>query len=51
MGHIVMRETEIIEGRVEGKRESERPRQKLLDWMMSEGYNKLKGCGVWWRIG
>jgi len=31
---------EIMEGRMEGKRG--RPRQKLLDWMMSEGYSKLK---------
>jgi len=27
---------------MEGKRGRERPRQKLLDWMMSEGYSKLK---------
>ena len=33
---------EIIEGRMEGKRGRGRPRQKLLDWMMSEGYSKLK---------
>src|SRR6218665_3802870 len=31
---------EIIEGRMDGKRG--KPRQKLLDWMMSEGYSKLK---------
>ena len=33
---------EIIEGRMEGKRGRGRPRQILLDWMMSEGYSKLK---------
>jgi len=27
---------------MEGKRERGRPRQKLLDWMMSEGYIKLE---------
>src|SRR6218665_107361 len=31
---------EIIEGRMDGKRG--KPRQKLMDWMMSEGYSKLK---------
>ena len=31
---------EIMEGRMEGKRE--RPRQKLMDWMMEDGYWKLK---------
>jgi len=33
---------EIIEGRMEGKGGRGRPRQKLLDWIMSEGYSKLK---------
>jgi len=33
---------EIIEGRIEGKCGRGRPRQKLLDWMMSDGYSKLK---------
>ena len=33
---------EILVGRMEGKRGRGRPRQKLLDWMMSEGYSKLK---------
>src|SRR6218665_2455912 len=33
---------EIIEGRMEGKRGRGRPRQKLLDWTMSERYSKLK---------
>src|SRR6218665_1416691 len=28
--------------RMEGKRGRGRPRQKLLDWMMSEEYSKLK---------
>ena len=27
---------------MEGKGERERTRQKLLDWMMSQGYSKLK---------
>jgi len=27
---------------MEGKRERGRPRHKLLDWMMSERYSKLK---------
>ena len=31
-----------MEGRMEGKRGRGRPRKKLLDWMMSEGYGKLK---------
>src|SRR6218665_2070636 len=29
--------SERMEGRMEGKRGRGRPRQKLLDWMMSEG--------------
>jgi len=33
---------EIIEGRMEGKRERGRTKQTLLDWMMSEGYLKKK---------
>src|SRR6218665_1654758 len=33
---------EIIKERMEGKRGRGRPRQKLLDWMMSEEYSKLK---------
>src|SRR6218665_3710917 len=33
---------EIMEGRMEGKRGRGRPRQKLMDWMMEEGYGKLK---------
>src|SRR6218665_1316282 len=40
MGHIIRGDSlqrEIIEGRMEGKRGRGRPRQKLLDWMMSEG--------------
>jgi len=32
---------EIVEGRMEGKGGRGRPRQKLLDWMMSKGYSKL----------
>ena len=45
MGYILRGESlkrEIIEVRMEGKRGRGRPRQKLLDWMMSEGYRKLK---------
>src|SRR6218665_793364 len=40
MGHIIRGDSlqrEIIEGGLEGKRGRGRPRQKLLDWMMSEG--------------
>src|SRR6218665_3841325 len=33
---------EIIKGRMEGKRGRGRPGQKLLDWVMSEEYSKLK---------
>ena len=43
MGHTKRGDSlqrEIIEGRMEGKRG--RTRQKLLGWMMSEGYSKLK---------
>src|SRR6218665_2716450 len=45
MGHIMTGDSlqrEIIEGRMEGKRGRGIPRQKLLDWMMSEGYGKIK---------
>ena len=47
MGHTcIMRgdalQREIIEGRMEGKRGRGRSRQKLLDWLLSEGYSKLK---------
>ena len=31
-----------MEGRVEGERGRGRPRQKLFDWMMEDGYGKLK---------
>ena len=31
-----------MEGRMEGKRGRGRPRQKLMDWMMEDGYWKLK---------
>ena len=43
MGHIMREDSlqrDIIEGRMDGKRG--KPRQKLLDWMMSEEYSKLK---------
>jgi len=33
---------EIIDRRMKGKRGRGRPRQKYLDWVMSEGYSKLK---------
>jgi len=53
-GHImrgVSLQREIIEGKMEGKRGRGRPRQKLLDWMMNEGYSKLKEeakhCETW----
>src|SRR6218665_2509206 len=39
-GDSLQRET--IEGRTAGKRGRGRPRKKLLDWMMSEEYSKLK---------
>src|SRR6218665_406949 len=45
MRHIMRRDSlqiEIIKGRMEGKRGRVRPRQKLLEWMMSEEYSKLK---------
>src|SRR6218665_3321720 len=45
IGHILRDnslEREIIEGRVERKRGRGRPRQKLMDWMMEDGYWKLK---------
>src|SRR6218665_128231 len=38
MGHLLRGDSlqrEIMEGRMEGKRGRGRPRQKLLDWMMS----------------
>src|SRR6218665_390650 len=35
-------QSEIIEGRMDCKRGRRRPRKKLLDWMMSEEYSKLK---------
>ena len=31
-----------MEGRMEGKRGRGRPTQKLMDWMMEDGYWKLK---------
>jgi len=33
---------EIMEGRMERKRGIGRPRQKIMDWMMKDGYGKLK---------
>src|SRR6218665_3931734 len=45
MRHIMRGDSlqrEMIKGRMESKGVRGRPRQKLLDWMMSEGYSKLK---------
>src|SRR6218665_1784315 len=45
MQHIMRGDSlqrEIMKGRMEGNRGRGRPRQKLLDWMMSEEYSKLK---------
>ena len=45
IGHILRGDSlgrEIIEGRMEGRKGRGRPRQKLLDWMMREGYKELK---------
>src|SRR6218665_2392578 len=46
MRHIMRGDSlqrEIMKGRMEGKQRGRgRPRQKLLDWMMSEEYSKLK---------
>jgi Reverse transcriptase (RNA-dependent DNA polymerase) len=42
----------IIEGKMKGKRSRGRPRQMLLDWMMTEGYGRLKEAAQWreqWR--
>jgi len=45
MGHVMTGDSlprEIIEGRMDCKWGRRRPRKKLLDWMMSEEYSKLK---------
>jgi len=45
IGHILRGNSlqrEIMEGRMEGKRGTGRPRQKLMDWMIEDGYGKLK---------
>ena len=39
IGHILRGDSlqrEIAEGRIEGKRGRERPRQKLMDWVMED---------------
>ena len=33
---------EVTEGRMVGKRERGRPRQKLRDWMIEDGYGELR---------
>jgi len=33
---------EILEGRMDRKRGRGRTRQKLMDWMMEDGYGKLR---------
>src|SRR6218665_3962777 len=45
IGHILRGNSlqrEILERRMKGKRGSGRSRQKLMDWMMEDGYWKLK---------
>src|SRR6218665_475971 len=45
MGHIMTGDSiqrEILKGRMDCKWGRRRPRKKLLDWMMSEEYSKLK---------
>ena|SRR6218665_1214845 len=45
IGHIIRGNSpqrEIMERRMEGKSGRRRPRQKLMDWMMEDGYGKLK---------
>ena len=32
----------VIEGRMEGRKTVGRPRQMMLDWMMKDGYSRLK---------
>jgi len=32
----------VIEGRMEGRKTAGRPRQMMLDWMMKDGYSRLK---------
>jgi len=45
IGHILRGDSiqkETIEGRMEGKQGRGRLRQKLMDWMIEDGYGKLK---------
>src|SRR6218665_1542758 len=45
IGHTLRGESllkTVIEGKILGKRSRGRPRQMMLDWMMVEGYRKLK---------
>ena len=45
LGHIMRGDSflrNLIEGRMEGKKKSGRPRMMLLDWMLKEDYSKLK---------
>jgi hypothetical protein len=45
IGHMLRGDSilrRILEGKMEGKRTRGRPRQMLLDWMMTNGYKNLK---------
>jgi len=56
MGHIMRGDSpqrEIIEGRMKGKIGWGRPREKLLDWMMSKLMEEAQHRETWshWRSG
>ena len=45
IGHVLRSNSlqrDIMEGKMEGSKGRGRPRKKLLDWMMEDGYGKLK---------
>ena len=45
IGHVLRSNSlqrDIMEGKMEGRKGRGRPRKKLLDWMMEDGYGKLK---------
>jgi hypothetical protein len=45
IGHVLRGDSllrTIIEGKMEGKRTPGRPRQMMLDWLMKDGYRRLK---------